>query len=134
MRRARTALAKHGIPLASNQVQFNLISRKPKTMGALQAARARRRWTEQEETQVQSLLNVGTPFSEIAFKLNRSQEAIMQRATSKEWHGPSQAMRKKKPVVWRTTDHNRKSFQEEPSLTLSPSQTNQQVNFPTCQV
>jgi hypothetical protein len=87
------------------------------------SARARRRWTEQEETQVQSLLNIGTPFSEIAFKLNRSQEAIMQRATSKEWHGLSQAMRKKKPVVWRTIDHNRKSLQEEPSRILSPSKT-----------
>ena len=37
MRRTYQVLAKHGIPLASNQVRFNLLSRRPEKMGLLQA-------------------------------------------------------------------------------------------------
>jgi aryl-alcohol dehydrogenase-like predicted oxidoreductase len=39
MRRAHTALAKHGLPLASNQVKFNLMDRTIEKNGALKAAR-----------------------------------------------------------------------------------------------
>jgi hypothetical protein len=83
----------------------------------------RRRWTRQEEDQTEELYMRGTPFSEIATKLNRTHNAIVQRATSKKWHVPSQAMRKKKPVVWKTVDQDFKAFQEAPSQILSPSQT-----------
>jgi hypothetical protein len=83
------------------------------------SARIRRRWTRQEEAQAQELYQLGIPFSEIATKLNRTHNAIMQRATAKKWH--SQAARKTKPVVWRTIDHDRKGIQEEPSQILSPS-------------
>jgi len=39
MRRAHTALAKHGLPLASNQVMFNLVNRDLEKNGVLIAAR-----------------------------------------------------------------------------------------------
>lgn len=39
MRRAHAALAKHGLPLASNQVRFNLINRQPEKNGVLAAAK-----------------------------------------------------------------------------------------------
>jgi len=39
MRRAHSALAKHGIPLASNQVWFNLVHRNPERNGVLGTAR-----------------------------------------------------------------------------------------------
>ena len=39
MRRAHAALAKHGLPLASNQVRFNLLDRKPEKNGVLAAAK-----------------------------------------------------------------------------------------------
>ncbi len=39
MRRANAALAKHGLPLASNQVRFNLVSRNKEKEGVLDAAR-----------------------------------------------------------------------------------------------
>jgi aryl-alcohol dehydrogenase-like predicted oxidoreductase len=39
MRRAHAALAAHGLPLASNQVRFNLVNRKPETNGVLKAAK-----------------------------------------------------------------------------------------------
>ncbi len=39
MRRASAALAKHGLPLASNQVRFNLINRAPENNGVLDAAK-----------------------------------------------------------------------------------------------
>ena len=38
MRRAHAALAKHGLPLAVNQVQYNLLNRKLETNGVLDAA------------------------------------------------------------------------------------------------
>jgi len=87
------------------------------------SAEIKRRWTKQEEAQAQELYKGGTRFSEIATKLNRTQVAIMQRAIVKKWYNPSQAMRKKKPVVWKTVDQDFKGFQEEPSHILSPSQT-----------
>jgi len=39
MRRAHAALAKHGLPLASNQVRFNLVNRDPESNGVLAAAK-----------------------------------------------------------------------------------------------
>ncbi|HEX2913956.1 MAG TPA: aldo/keto reductase [Chloroflexia bacterium] len=39
MRRAYNRLEKHGIPLASNQVKYNLLERKPEVNGVLQACR-----------------------------------------------------------------------------------------------
>jgi len=39
MRRAHAALAKHGLPLASNQVRFNLVARNKEKEGVLDAAR-----------------------------------------------------------------------------------------------
>lgn len=39
MRRAQAALARHGLPLASNQVEFNLINRDPEKNGVLATAR-----------------------------------------------------------------------------------------------
>ena len=39
MRRAHAALAKHGFPLASNQVRFNLVARSKEKEGVLDAAR-----------------------------------------------------------------------------------------------
>jgi aryl-alcohol dehydrogenase-like predicted oxidoreductase len=39
MRRAHAALAKHGLPLASNQIRFNLINRNPEKNGVLEAAK-----------------------------------------------------------------------------------------------
>ena len=39
MRRAHAALAKHGLPLASNQVRFNLINRNPEKNGVLDTAK-----------------------------------------------------------------------------------------------
>src|SRR5512147_2093278 len=39
MREAYTALAKHGIPLASNQVEYSLLHRKPEVDGVLDACR-----------------------------------------------------------------------------------------------
>jgi aryl-alcohol dehydrogenase-like predicted oxidoreductase len=39
MRRAHAALARHGLPLASNQVRFNLVDRNPEKNGVLEAAR-----------------------------------------------------------------------------------------------
>lgn len=39
MRRAHAQLAKHGIPLASNQVQYNLLHRKPEANGVLAECR-----------------------------------------------------------------------------------------------
>lgn len=39
MRRARDALARHGVPLASNQVKFSLLDREPLTNGLLDACR-----------------------------------------------------------------------------------------------
>jgi aryl-alcohol dehydrogenase-like predicted oxidoreductase len=39
MRRAHAALAKHGLPLASNQVRFNLLNRNPEKNGVLKAAK-----------------------------------------------------------------------------------------------
>jgi aryl-alcohol dehydrogenase-like predicted oxidoreductase len=39
MRRANAALAKHGLPLASNQVRFNLVNRNLERNGVLDAAR-----------------------------------------------------------------------------------------------
>lgn len=39
MRRAQAALAKHGLPLASNQVQYSLLNRKIETNGVLQTAK-----------------------------------------------------------------------------------------------
>ncbi len=39
MRRAHAALAKHGLPLASNQVRFNLVNRNPERNGVLAAAK-----------------------------------------------------------------------------------------------
>jgi aryl-alcohol dehydrogenase-like predicted oxidoreductase len=39
MRRAHAALAKHGLPLASNQVRFNLVNRNKEKGGVLEAAR-----------------------------------------------------------------------------------------------
>ena len=39
MRRAHTALAKHGLPLVSNQVWFNLVHRNPEKNGVLEAAK-----------------------------------------------------------------------------------------------
>ncbi len=39
MRRAHAALAKHGLPLASNQVEFHLLNRDPEKNGVLDAAR-----------------------------------------------------------------------------------------------
>ena len=85
------------------------------------SAKIRRHWTRQEEAQAQELYNGGAPFSEIAAKLNRTHNAIMQRATSKKWHVPSQAMRKKRPVVWKTVNQDFKVFQGAPSQILSPS-------------
>lgn len=85
-------------------------------------ARIRRRWTEQDETQAQSLLNMGTPLSEIASKLNRTPDAIMQRAAAMNWHSTLRATKKIKPVVWRTIDQDDKGLQEERSQILSPSQ------------
>ena len=85
------------------------------------SARIRRRWARQEEAKAEELYKEGAPFSKIATKLNRTQVAIMQRATAKKWHVPSQAMRRKKPVVWKTVDQDFKGFQEEPSQILSPS-------------
>ena len=92
------------------------LKRKRKT----NSAGIRRRWTRQEEVQAEELNKAGVPFSEIATKLNRTHEAIMQRAISKKWCVPSQAMRKKKPVVWDTVDQDFKVFQEAPSQNLSP--------------
>ena len=39
MREAHAALAKHGIPLASNQVEYSLLRRQPETNGVLDACR-----------------------------------------------------------------------------------------------
>ena len=39
MRRAHATLAKHGLPLASNQVRFNLINRNPEKNGVLDTAK-----------------------------------------------------------------------------------------------
>lgn len=39
MRRAHAALEKHGLPLAANQVQYNLLNRKIETNGVLDAAK-----------------------------------------------------------------------------------------------
>ena len=39
MRRAQAALARHGLPLASNQIRFSLIDRNPEKNGVLQAAK-----------------------------------------------------------------------------------------------
>ncbi len=39
MRRAHAALAKHGLPLASNQIRFNLVNRNPEKNGVLDAAK-----------------------------------------------------------------------------------------------
>jgi aryl-alcohol dehydrogenase-like predicted oxidoreductase len=39
MRRAHAALTKHGLPLASNQVRFNLVNRNKEKEGVLEAAR-----------------------------------------------------------------------------------------------
>jgi aryl-alcohol dehydrogenase-like predicted oxidoreductase len=39
MREAQAALAKHGIPLASNQVEYSLLHRQPETNGLLDACR-----------------------------------------------------------------------------------------------
>lgn len=39
MRRAHAALAKHGLPLASNQVRFNIVNRNPEKNGVLDAAK-----------------------------------------------------------------------------------------------
>jgi aryl-alcohol dehydrogenase-like predicted oxidoreductase len=39
MRAAHTALARHGIPLASNQVEYSLLHRQPETNGVLDACR-----------------------------------------------------------------------------------------------
>lgn len=39
MREAHAALARHGIPLASNQVEYSLLNRKPETNGVLEACR-----------------------------------------------------------------------------------------------
>jgi len=39
MRRAQAALAKHGLPLASNQVRFNLVNRELEANGVLDAAK-----------------------------------------------------------------------------------------------
>jgi aryl-alcohol dehydrogenase-like predicted oxidoreductase len=39
MRRAHAALAKHGLPLASNQVRFNLVDRSPEKNGVLKTAK-----------------------------------------------------------------------------------------------
>jgi aryl-alcohol dehydrogenase-like predicted oxidoreductase len=39
MRRAHAALAKHGLPLASNQIRFNLLNRNPETNGVLETAK-----------------------------------------------------------------------------------------------
>ena len=39
MRRAHAALAKHGLPLASDQIRFNLLNRNPETNGILEAAK-----------------------------------------------------------------------------------------------
>ncbi len=39
MRQAHTALARHGLPLASNQVRFNLVGRNKEKEGVLDAAR-----------------------------------------------------------------------------------------------
>jgi hypothetical protein len=75
----------------------------------------------QDEKQARELYKRGTPFSEIAIKLNHTQAAVIQRAASKKWHRPSGAKRKKKPVVWKTMNENFKVFQEAPSHILSPS-------------
>jgi hypothetical protein len=109
------AIPKRTLSAIRNHARHLGLKRQRKT----NSARIRRRWTKQEETQAQSLLNIGTPFSEIASKLNRTQAAIMQRAAVMKWH--SQAARKTKPVVWRTIDQDRKGLQEEPSQILSPS-------------
>jgi aryl-alcohol dehydrogenase-like predicted oxidoreductase len=39
MRRAHAALAKHGLPLASNQIHFNLLNRQPEKNGVLAVAK-----------------------------------------------------------------------------------------------
>ncbi len=39
MREAHTALAKRGIPLASNQVEYSLLHRQPEVNGVLDACR-----------------------------------------------------------------------------------------------
>ena len=39
MRRAQAALARHGLPLASNQVRFNLVNRNPEQNGVLDTAK-----------------------------------------------------------------------------------------------
>ncbi|MDO8579199.1 MAG: aldo/keto reductase [Dehalococcoidales bacterium] len=39
MRRAHTALARHGLPLASNQIRYNLLHREPDNNGVLEAAK-----------------------------------------------------------------------------------------------
>jgi len=41
------------------------------------SARLCRRWTRQEEKQAKALYESGTPFSEVAMKLNRTQAAIV---------------------------------------------------------
>jgi hypothetical protein len=64
---------------------------------------------------------MGTPFSEIASKLKRTQAAIIQRTAVMKWYSISRAKRNTKPVVWRTIDQNLKGLQEEPSQILSPS-------------
>ena len=84
-------------------------------------AKLRRRWTKQEEKQAKALYESGTPFSEVAMKLNRTQAAIVQRAASKKWHRPSGERSKKKPVVWKTADQDFKGLQEESSPILTPS-------------
>ncbi len=63
----------------------------------------------------------GAPFSLIALNLNRSQDAIVQRATARKWFVLTQTIKKKKPVVWRSIDQNFKGLQEESSQILSPS-------------
>jgi peptidyl-tRNA hydrolase len=85
------------------------------------SARTRRRWTEAEEAQAQELCEAGTPLAEISITLNRTQAAVIQRATAKKWHVPSQAVRKKRPVIWRMADQDFKVLEEAPSQILSPS-------------
>ncbi|MCA1667740.1 MAG: aldo/keto reductase, partial [Thermomicrobia bacterium] len=39
MRRAHACLARHGIPLAANEVRYNVLARQPETNGVLAACR-----------------------------------------------------------------------------------------------
>jgi len=113
------ALPENTLSAIRNHARHIGLKRQKKT----NSARIRRRWTRQEEEQAEELYKGGTPFSEIAAKLNRTHEAIMQRAISKKWYAPSQYRRKKKPVIWKTVDQDFRVFQEEPSRILPPSQT-----------